>query len=73
MNHDAAASKPRASCLLAVMALVWLAAVGCSEIRPEPNVEQGGVLESPTHEQDALHRAEQRQQQNRGGGGGGSY
>jgi hypothetical protein len=72
MSHDATASKPLASCLLAGVALVGLAAVGCSEIQPEPNAEQGGLLESPTPEQDALQRAQERQRQN-GGGGGGSY
>jgi hypothetical protein len=45
--------------------------VACSDIRPEPDVQEGGVLEAPTHEADALRRAEERQEQNRGGGGGG--
>jgi hypothetical protein len=63
----------RVRCLLFAVALIGFAAAGCSEIRPEPNAEQGGLLESPTHEADALRRAEERQQQNRGGGGGGGY
>jgi hypothetical protein len=63
--------KRASSCLPLAVALTGLAAAGCSEIRPEPNVEQGGVVESPTHEADALRRAEERQQQDRGGGGGG--
>ena len=60
-----------ASCLLAVLVLVGFAAAACSGIQPEPNAQEGGALESPTHEADALRRSEERQQQNRGGGGGG--
>ena len=71
MNHDATRLKPVAPCLLAAVALVGFAAVGCSEVHPGPNVEEGGLLESPTHEADSLRRAEERQEQNRGGGGGG--
>ena len=59
--------------LLFTVALIGSAAASCSEIRPEPDVEQGGLLESPTHEADALRRADEREQQNRGGGGGGGY
>jgi hypothetical protein len=70
MTVNAAKPKHTASCLLAVVALVGFVASGCSEIRPEPNVEEGGLLESPTHEADSLRRTEERQQQNRGGGGG---
>ena len=60
-----------ASCLLAVLVLAGFAAAACSDIRPEPNAEEGGLLESPTHEADSLRRSEERQEQNRGGGGGG--
>jgi hypothetical protein len=71
MGHDASRSKRG---LLSLIVLVGVAAVGCSEIHPAPEVEEGGLLESPTHEADALRRMEERQQrQNRGGGGGGSY
>jgi hypothetical protein len=51
--------------------LFWLsvvtcfAAAGCADIHPEPNAEEGGVLEAPTHEQDTLHQEEQRQEENR--------
>jgi hypothetical protein len=71
MWHDLTGAKRAASCLLVALALIGFAAVACTEIRPEPNVEQGGVLESSTHEADSLRRAEERQEQNRGGGGGG--
>jgi hypothetical protein len=71
MKRDMTGSNRAASCLLAVLMLAGFAAAGCSEIHPEPNSEEGGVLESRTHEADALRRAEERQQQNRGGGGGG--
>ena len=58
---------------LVLASILGFAAVGCADIHPEPNVEEGGVLESPTHEADALRRTEEREDQNRGGGGGGSY
>jgi hypothetical protein len=74
MNHDPAGSKPPTSGLLAVMVLLGFAAVGCAESQPGPSVEEGGLLESPTHEADALRRAEERQEQNRSrNGGGGGY
>ena len=41
------------------------AAAGCSDIRPEPNVEEGGLLESETHEQDSMRQEEQHQEQQR--------
>ena len=53
--------------LVVTCVIVGFAALGCSEIHPEPNVEEGGLLESPTHEADSLRRTE-RQEQNRGGG-----
>ena len=37
----------------------------CSDIRPEPNDEGGGVLELPTHEQDTVHEEEQRHEERR--------
>jgi hypothetical protein len=49
--------------LLLVSAVAFFAAVACSEIQPEPNVEEGGALEAPTHEQDALREEEQRQEE----------
>jgi hypothetical protein len=73
MSHDAAGSKPLASFLLAVVVLVGFAAGGCSGIQSEPNVEEGGLLESSTDEADALRRAEERQEQNRYRNGGGGY
>ncbi|HZA67151.1 MAG TPA: hypothetical protein VE592_09375 [Geminicoccaceae bacterium] len=69
MNHDAIGSRPLAPCLVAVIALVGLAAVGCSD----QTVEEGGLLESQTHQSDALRRAEERQEQNRSRNGGGGY
>jgi hypothetical protein len=71
MTVDVARSKRTAAYLLSIGALVGLAAAGCSEIRPESDVEEGGLLESPTHEQDAVHQREERERQQRGGGGGG--
>jgi hypothetical protein len=59
------------SCLLAVVVLAGFAAAACSEIRSESDAQEGGVVESPTHEADSLRRSEEREEQNRGGGGGG--
>ena len=69
----AAATWKRTSGLAALLALVGLAAVGCSH--SEPNATQGGVLDSPTHEADSNRQMEERQEQDRrgGGGGGGGY
>ena len=69
MHHDATGSKLLAPGLAAVVALVGCAAVGCSD----PTGEEGGLLESETHESDALRRAEEREQQNRSRNGGGGY
>jgi hypothetical protein len=49
--------------LLLVSAVACVAAAGCSDIQPEPNVEEGGLLESPTHEQDSMHEEEQHQEE----------
>ena len=69
-RHSQSATQVGRSLALLATATALVAA-SCSEIHPEPNVEEGGLLESPTHEADSLRRAEERQQQNRGGGGGG--
>jgi len=47
---------------LALAGIVGFAAAGCADIHPEPDVEEGGLLESPTHEQDSLHREEEHQE-----------
>ena len=52
---------------LVLASIVGIAASGCADIRPESDVEEGGLLESPTHEQDAAREEAER---NRGGGGG---
>ena len=51
------------ACFVSVVACC--AAPRCSDIRPEPNDEGGGVLESPTHEQDTFHEEEQRHEERR--------
>jgi hypothetical protein len=66
-----AAKWKRPSDLVALVALTGLVAVGCSEIHPAPNVEEGGVLDSPTHEADSMRHMEERQEQNRASRGGG--
>jgi hypothetical protein len=70
MKRDMTGAGRDASCLLAALALAGLAAAACSEIRPEPNSAEAGVLESPTHQADSLRRAEERREQDTGGGGG---
>jgi hypothetical protein len=44
MDQGARRSRPSAFHLLSVIALVGIAAVGCSDIWPEPDVEEGGML-----------------------------
>jgi hypothetical protein len=51
--------------LFLVSVVASFAAAGCSDIRPEPNVEEGGLVESETHEQDTLREDEQHQERNR--------
>lgn len=47
--------------LLPMMAAVaGLAA--CSDIRPESDVREGGMLQSPTHQPDALHEVEREEE-----------
>lgn len=65
MTANVTKSRRTAAHLLSLVALLGLAAVGCSEIHPEPNVEEGGLLESPTHEADSLRQFEERQHENR--------
>jgi hypothetical protein len=52
--------------------LACFAAVGCSDVQPESNDEGGGVLDSPTHEQDSMHQQELQQENREMGGGGGA-
>ena len=48
--------------MLLVSAVAGFFAVGCSDIHPAPDDEGGGVLESPTHEQDTLREDEEHEQ-----------
>jgi hypothetical protein len=34
----------------------------CSDIRTEPDSQEGGLLESPTHEQDSLREVEREEE-----------
>ena len=49
--------------LLLGSAVACFSVAACSDIRPESDVEEGGMLESPTHEQDALRRTEEHQEE----------
>ena len=62
MYGDAEGLRRVSVALLMVSAVACFAAAGCADIRPEPDVEEGGLLESPTHEQDALHKEEGREE-----------
>jgi hypothetical protein len=52
MYSDSQRLKRVAGGLLLVSVVACFATVGCSDIHPAPNVEEGGLLESQTHEQD---------------------
>ena len=54
--------------LLVVSAAAGLLAAGCSEIQPEPNDEGGGMVQSPTAEQDELREDEDRGDRGEEGG-----
>jgi hypothetical protein len=73
MHCDSARLRRLFDSLLLVSVVASFAAMGCSDITPEPNDTGGGVLESPTHEADQMRQMEEQQQENRqtGGGGGG--
>jgi hypothetical protein len=59
MYSDSQRLKRFSGGLLLVSAVACFAAAGCSDIQPEPNVEEGGLLESPTHEQDSMREQEE--------------
>jgi hypothetical protein len=65
MCGDRDRSRRISGALLLVSALACFAAAGCADIHPAPDDEGGGMVESPTDEQDQLHEEEQRQE---GGG-----
>ncbi len=65
MSSDSQRSNRVPGGLLLVCAVACFAAVACSDIQPEPNVEEGGLLESPTHEQDSMREQEQHQEEKR--------
>jgi hypothetical protein len=48
--------------LALIAAAACLATVGCSDIHPEGNVEESGMLGSPTDEADQFHEAEEREE-----------
>ena len=59
MSSDSQRSKRVFGALFLVSVVAGFAAAGCSDITPEPNVEEGGLLESETHEQDSLRDEEE--------------
>jgi hypothetical protein len=68
MSGDNERLRRSSSGALMIGVLACVVAAGCSDIRPEPNVQEEGMLESPTHEADALREDENREE---GGGRGG--
>lgn len=69
MRHAVIGPRPLTACILAVVALAGFATVSCTD----PSGEGGGLLQSPTHEADALRQEEERRQQDRSRNGGGGY
>jgi hypothetical protein len=67
MQCDSRGSKRVSGGLLWAGAAACLVVAGCSEIHPAPNEEGGGIIDSPTQEQDQFHQEEEDAQ--RGGGG----
>jgi hypothetical protein len=63
MSGENGRSRRASGALLLASVIACFAAAGCADIHPEPNDEGGGVLQSPTHEQDSLHEEEQRQEE----------
>jgi hypothetical protein len=59
MNDDRQSVKRLPNRLVLIAAAACLATVGCSDIRPEGNVEESGMLGSPTDEADQFHEAEE--------------
>jgi hypothetical protein len=43
---------------LLAMAALALGLGACSDVRSDPDFEEGGLLDSPTHEQDSLREVE---------------
>jgi hypothetical protein len=62
MRHQSQSARrvPKGIAFIGVAAC--LVAAGCSDIRPEPNMEESGVVQSPTQEQDGFHEAEDREE-----------
>jgi hypothetical protein len=73
MNHDRQGWQRVSAGLLLLGLAAGFGGVGCSDIRPESDVEESGMIDSPTHEQDTLREAEGQQRQNRSRNGGGGY
>ena len=61
IGGDRDRSRRIAGALLLASLVACFAAAGCADIHPAPDDEGGGLLESPTHEQNALHEEENRQ------------
>jgi hypothetical protein len=61
MYSNSQSLKRLAGGLLLVSVVACFGTVGCSDIHPAPNVEEGGLLESQTHEQDTLREGEKHQ------------
>jgi hypothetical protein len=62
MNDDRQGVKRLQNGLMLIAAAACLATVGCSDIHPEGNVEESGMLGSPTDEADQFHEAEEREE-----------
>ena len=57
MNGDNQRTKRILSGLLLLSVVACFGAAGCGDIHPEPNIEEGGMVDAPTHEADSYHEA----------------
>ena len=63
MSGDSERVRRVSGALLLVSAVACFAAVGCSDFTPAPDDEGGGMIDSPTHEQDSFRESEERQEE----------
>lgn len=61
MHLDGQTTKHASGGVLLVGAAMCLVAAGCSDITPAPDEEGGGIIDSPTHEADALRDEDARE------------
>lgn len=63
MGGDSERSRQVSGGLVMMSVVACLVVTGCSDIHPAPNSEEGGMMESTTHEADALRNVERQEQE----------